>query len=191
MIRLALCFVGSLIVNSCYLSATVSAAERQRDIASEVLSVFEARCAACHGPELAKPEGRFGYVSDLARLAANAEMVIPYFPDESEIWQLIRRAEMPPDDSPTGPLTSEEKEVIRSWIAKGARVTSPVDLNRAATDIDAHAPAVQRTRDSALIRPGVRHASRCPTHRRGFAQTGSVESDAARNSERSRGRTRL
>ena len=91
-----------------------------RDLAAEVRSVFAAKCAGCHGPDLAKPKGRFGYVLDLARVAANREMVVPSAPDESELWVLVRKNEMPPDDAPSGPLTQEQKEAIRAWIAAGA-----------------------------------------------------------------------
>jgi uncharacterized membrane protein len=82
--------------------------------------VFAAKCAGCHGPDLAKPRGRFGYVLDLAKVASNPEMVVPFRPDESELWQLVRNNEMPPADSPRGPLSESEKEVIRGWIAAGA-----------------------------------------------------------------------
>ena len=91
-----------------------------RDAATEVRAVFAARCAVCHGPEVAKPKGRFGYVLDLKRVAANPEMVIPFNPDESELWNLVRRNEMPPEDSPRGQTTASEKETIRAWIAAGA-----------------------------------------------------------------------
>ena len=37
--------------------------------------------AGCHGPDLAKPKGRFGYVLDLRRIASNPEMVIPQSTD--------------------------------------------------------------------------------------------------------------
>jgi len=96
------------------------AAASAGDLAAEVRTVFSARCAACHGPELAKPKGRFGYVLDLARVAGNREMVVPGAPEESELWELVRRGEMPPDDSPAGPLTANQKETIRAWIAAGA-----------------------------------------------------------------------
>jgi Planctomycete cytochrome C len=90
------------------------------DLAAEVRGVFAARCAGCHGPDLAKPKGRFGYVLDLARVASNREMVVPFSPAESELWELVRRGEMPPADAPTGPLAAPQKEVIRAWIAAGA-----------------------------------------------------------------------
>ena len=90
------------------------------EISADVRAVFAAKCAGCHGPTLAKPKGRFGYVLDLARVASNREMVVPGAPDESELWGLIRRGEMPPDDSATGPLMADQKETIRAWIEAGA-----------------------------------------------------------------------
>jgi mono/diheme cytochrome c family protein/uncharacterized membrane protein len=107
------------------MSGPVAAAAPERDLGTEVRDLFAARCAACHGPELAKPKGRFGYVTDLRRVAANPEMVVPGRPDESELWELVRRDEMPPAKSPTGPLTAEQKEVVRAWIAAGAPDASP------------------------------------------------------------------
>jgi mono/diheme cytochrome c family protein/uncharacterized membrane protein len=92
----------------------------QRDLAAEVRAVFAAKCAGCHGPDLAKPKGRFGYVLDLARVASNREMVVPFRPSESELWDLVQRGEMPQPDSPTGTLTAQQKEVIQAWIAAGA-----------------------------------------------------------------------
>ncbi len=100
--------------------SAVYASQGQRDLASETRFIFSAKCAGCHGPNLSKPKGRFGYVLDLARVAANREMVVPSFPDESELWELVGRGEMPPEDAPTGPLSAEEKGVIRAWIAAGA-----------------------------------------------------------------------
>jgi uncharacterized membrane protein/mono/diheme cytochrome c family protein len=97
----------------------------ERDIGDEVRGVFATRCAACHGPDLEKPKGRFGYVLDLRRVAENPEMVIPGRPTESELWVLVQRDEMPPADSPHGALTPTQKEVIREWIAAGAPDVSP------------------------------------------------------------------
>src|SRR4029077_7923158 len=106
-----------ILVLSLALPGAAPAANDQRDLASEVLEVFSAKCTGCHGPNLAKPKGRFGYVLNLARVASNREMVVPSSPDESELWELVHRGEMPPADAPTGALTAAQKEVIRAWIA--------------------------------------------------------------------------
>jgi uncharacterized membrane protein len=91
-----------------------------RDIGREVLGVFAAKCADCHGADLPKPKGRFGYILDLKRLAGDTEKVIPPHPEESELWALVSHDEMPPPDSPRGPLTPTEKEIVRAWIVAGA-----------------------------------------------------------------------
>jgi mono/diheme cytochrome c family protein len=90
------------------------------NFAEEARGVFKAKCAGCHGPDLRKPKGQFGYVLDLQRLAADPEKVIPGRPAESELWALVEHDEMPPPDSSHGPLTAAQKEAIRGWIAAGA-----------------------------------------------------------------------
>jgi len=114
---------GMVITGGVWLGATsvwAAPPSSGRDLGTEARSIFAAKCASCHGPDLVKPKGRFGYVLDLRRVAANPEMVIPGEPAESEMWQLIAHNEMPPADSPRGPLRSDQKETIREWIAAGA-----------------------------------------------------------------------
>jgi len=97
-----------------------------RDFGGEVRRVFANKCAGCHGPDVAKPKGRFGYVLDLRRVAADPEKVVPFRPAESELWELVEHDEMPPADSPRGALTPAQKEVIRAWIVAGAPDASPM-----------------------------------------------------------------
>src|SRR5262245_43968270 len=58
------------------------AGKGRRDLGAEVRAVFAAKCASCHGAHLAKPRGKFGYVLDLARVAANPKFVVPSQPDD-------------------------------------------------------------------------------------------------------------
>ena len=101
-------------------SVRAQAPAGEQDLGAEVRSVFARKCAGCHGPDLPKPQGRFGYVLDLRRVAGNPELVVPGRPDESELWILVSRGDMPPADSPRGPLTAEEKVAVRAWVAAGA-----------------------------------------------------------------------
>lgn len=124
-------FWSLLLVASCGLCTSAAQADAslpERDLASDVLAVFKAKCAGCHGPDLEKPHGRFGYVLDLRRVAQNPEMVIPGRPNESELWILVSRNEMPFKDSPRGPLSEAQKETIREWIAAGAPAGPPGGL---------------------------------------------------------------
>jgi mono/diheme cytochrome c family protein len=120
MVRCLLNVALNLLLFACRCSAASPAAPKSGDLAAAARAVFAAKCVECHGAQLTHPEGRFGYVLDLARIAGNPEMVIRSSPDESELWELVRRDEMPPADASAGPLTREEKETIRSWIAAGA-----------------------------------------------------------------------
>jgi hypothetical protein len=54
-------------------------------------------------------------------------MVVPSAPQESELWELIKRGEMPPADSPAGPLSQKQKDTIRDWIAAGAPASTASD----------------------------------------------------------------
>jgi mono/diheme cytochrome c family protein len=106
------------------LVAAVPTTEPAPDLAVRVRAVFAARCTGCHGPDLPRPKNGFGYVTDLRKLASNGALVEPSHPEKSELWELVRRGEMPPADSPQGPLTTDEKETIRAWIVAGAPAIS-------------------------------------------------------------------
>jgi uncharacterized membrane protein len=109
-----------------------------RALAQEVRELFRQTCLDCHGEDLAKPKGDFGYVLDLARIAANPDLIVPGKPDESEIYLLIRDDEMPGEDSDVGNLTDLQKELVRRWIELGA--PSP-EIAAAGTVTPAEPPA--------------------------------------------------
>ena len=95
--------------------------DKALDLAGNVHVIFEHKCNECHGSQLKKPEGKFGYVLDLKRMADNEDYVIRGKPQKSELFRLVNEGEMPPDDHPkTPPLTGDEKDVVRRWIQAGA-----------------------------------------------------------------------
>jgi len=134
-----------VILAACTWRLPVAAADDHQELAAKTLKIFTAKCAHCHGPNLAKPKGRFGYVLDLARIAANPEIVVPSSPDESELWQFVSRSEMPPADAPAGALSADEKETIRRWIAVGAPAFVQVSKAESLSDSAAIAPSAMRT----------------------------------------------
>ena len=117
--------VGILLVAWAVAPGAATAAEAEAHLAGRVRAVFVARCAACHGPDLPKPKGRFGYVTDLRRVADNPKLVVPSKPEESRLWELVEDGEMPPEESRVSALTAAEKGLIRDWIAAGAPVAGP------------------------------------------------------------------
>lgn len=93
--------------------------EIRQVLARRVTEVFSATCIKCHGPNVKRPKGRFGYLLDLSRVAANPDLVVPFDPDNSQLFMLVRKNEMPPPDSDFGPISDADKRVIRLWIEAG------------------------------------------------------------------------
>src|SRR5260370_12801983 len=78
-----------------------TAADTEADLPGRVRAVFVARCATCHGPDLRKPKGKFGYVTDLRRVADNPKLVVPSKPEDSPLLHLVADDQMPPHDATT------------------------------------------------------------------------------------------
>ena len=89
-------------------------------LAIDTRAIFAAKCVQCHGSNLSRPKGKFGYVLNLRQLADNPDLVVPFNPGKSKLWQQIEDDEMPPEDARAGPLNDAEKAVIRWWIEAGA-----------------------------------------------------------------------
>lgn len=109
-----------MLLAACGLSPGITIAAEGTELAARVRAVLTTRCASCHGPELTRPKGRFGYVTDLKRLASTSKLVVPSNPEKSHLWQLVADGTMPPAESRTGALTAFEKELVHNWIAAGA-----------------------------------------------------------------------
>lgn len=80
----------------------------------QILPIFLARCAACHGGISGLYLTTYDYV--LAG-GINGPGVIPGDPDSSNIVTALESGYMPPG---APPLSGEEIEIIRAWIAAGA-----------------------------------------------------------------------
>lgn len=95
-------------------------------LAQNVYDIFAAKCVDCHGPELTRPKGKFGYVLDLKRVAANPDYIIAGDPGGSELYQLLVNNEMPGEDADVPPLTDPELDAVKNWILAGAPGELPV-----------------------------------------------------------------
>ncbi len=90
-----------------------------------VFELFESKCNDCHGAQLARPKGKFGYIMDLKRVAGNDEYIVTGDPSKSELYRQVLEDEMPGKDSKTGPATAAEKLALRRWIEAGSPTTLP------------------------------------------------------------------
>lgn len=151
--------------------------------AEAVRAALEARCAECHRPDGADAKARrnFDFALDLERVAN--ELVVPGEPELSELWLEIDNGSMPPEDSVTGPLSDDEREAIRAWIAAGAPLVAEEGAvaAQAAQDAQDAAPPTNTADDvpGAAAEPGGAAAPALPSSRpsrgpEGFAAIGRL-----------------
>ncbi|MEO7933186.1 MAG: DUF2231 domain-containing protein [Chthoniobacterales bacterium] len=85
--------------------------------------IFAAKCIECHDSATARPKGDFGYVLDLARVAANPDWVTRGNAEDSDLYLMVENEEMPGDDATVPPLTTQEKDTVKRWIDAGAQAS--------------------------------------------------------------------
>lgn len=91
----------------------------------DVLPILSAKCFACHGPddEGRQADLRLDLEAEAKRARDGATAIVPGKPEESTILARVTSADpdevMPPSDSHK-PLTPEQIDVLRRWIADGA-----------------------------------------------------------------------
>jgi hypothetical protein len=115
-----------MVVSSIVLQASDELVSFNRDIRP----LLSDRCFACHGPDAAKREANLQLDISSGELGPfhprDGHVVIqPGNPDSSELWQRLITSDpdkqMPPRESLKKPLTDDQKELVRKWIAQGAK----------------------------------------------------------------------
>ena len=110
-------------------TAAISTASAEVSFNKEIRPILSDACFHCHGPDKAKqfPKSKplaldtfAGATADRGGYAA----VVPGKPDESELITRINESDpdevMPPKDSHRS-ISAEQKELLRKWIAEGAK----------------------------------------------------------------------
>lgn len=115
--RLSLGCVGLLLV-----TAEAAHAQEAVDFSREVQPLIARRCLQCHGPDTA--EGGLSFIdqaSALAELDSGDHAIVPGDVEASVLLERVTTDDegmrMPPEGKP---LTEEEVDVLRRWIAAGA-----------------------------------------------------------------------
>jgi len=124
--------------------AILARQEPPADLAARTRGIFIHKCAECHGPNLAKPRGQFGFITDLPRLAKSPEYIIPGDPDKSDLWNQIASGEMPPRRATNGPLTQEEKDTVLAWVKAGAPSPTGVEAPSTGASTKTSSSSAQR-----------------------------------------------
>lgn len=95
------------------------------DFGRDIQPILSDRCFACHGPDAGKREAELRL--DLRESALKSEAILPGKPAESSLIERITSDDpdlhMPPADSEKKQLTLQEIELLRRWIAQGAKYT--------------------------------------------------------------------
>lgn len=119
------------------------------DLGARVRGIFAAKCAQCHSGTLARPKGKFGYVTDVGRIAANPKLIVPSDAAHSKLWRQITDGDMPPEDAKAGPLSEAQKQTIHAWIEQGApaprAAVQEAALFQPATEVSSAAPVNERS----------------------------------------------
>jgi hypothetical protein len=116
--------VAALLVLAPVAGAGGAAAEPVR-YGRDVLPILSAKCFACHGPdeEGRQADLRLDLEADAKADRDSGRVIVPGNPDASELLIRVTSSDadvvMPPGDSHK-PLTAEQIEVLRRWIAEGA-----------------------------------------------------------------------
>ncbi|MBX3441980.1 MAG: PSD1 domain-containing protein [Planctomyces sp.] len=96
------------------------------DFSSEVRPILARHCLKCHGPDEARREGgvRFDvFDGAVAEGDSGRFPVVPHRPEESELIRRITsedEAEQMPPPSAKMPLSEDQIDILRRWIASGA-----------------------------------------------------------------------
>jgi uncharacterized membrane protein len=94
------------------------------DYTAGIVPLFERRCYECHG-DGKRPKGNLR-LTDLASVLARDPSEAALVPGDPAASLLYQRITLPPDHEDVmppedGPLTPEEIELVRRWIAEGVR----------------------------------------------------------------------
>ncbi len=113
----------AVVVACCWFSGSaVARADEPVDFNRQIRPIFARHCIACHGG--VTRSGGMSFLYPETVLPPGDAVVVPGKPEESELFRRITSTDpdyrMPPPEKGDG-LREEEIELIRRWIAQGAR----------------------------------------------------------------------
>ncbi|HUE69542.1 MAG TPA: DUF1553 domain-containing protein [Pirellulaceae bacterium] len=108
----------------------LTAAAETSDFDRDVAPILAARCLDCHNEADKKGGLDLSRVESVTAGGDSGAVLVSGKPDESFLWLRVHAEEMPPKK----PLPDKEREILKAWIASGAKWgTSPIDPYRFTT----------------------------------------------------------
>jgi hypothetical protein len=112
--------VETLALLSLVLAASGAAADPVR-YSRDIRPILAEHCFACHGPDGAARKAKLRL--DVREVAVDRQAIVPGKPDESQLVARVFSADsgevMPPPKAKK-PLTTQEKDALKRWVAAGA-----------------------------------------------------------------------
>jgi hypothetical protein len=106
-------------------SASTSVSAGDLKFNRDIRPILSEHCFACHGPDSASRKGDLRL--DRRAAAMDHGALVPSKPDDSEVIRRIFSSDhdevMPPPETKR-PLTNEQKELLKRWVAEGAEYES-------------------------------------------------------------------
>ncbi len=112
-----------------------AAAAKPVDFVTDVKPIFEMNCVSCHNAQHAEENGKYRIDTkeEAFKPHKKDQRILPGHPDDSEVYYqttlpLTDESHMPPAKLGKTPLTKEQSETLRQWIAEGAHWPDGVTL---------------------------------------------------------------
>lgn len=90
------------------------------NFAEHVAPIFQARCASCHNEDKRKSGLSVANFAGTMEGGSSGPVIVPGDPDGSRLLRLVMQQEEPFMPPSGDPLSAEEIEILRAWIADGA-----------------------------------------------------------------------
>ena len=111
--------IGSVFMGS-FLLGSVGLAADQPSYEEDIAPLLQKSCGRCHGEKQQKASLRLETPAAIRSGGESGPVIVPGNPDESLLFELVRDGEMPPGKK--NRLAPESVDLIRRWIAAGARL---------------------------------------------------------------------
>ena len=92
---------------------------------SEIQPVLARKCGKCHSDRVRKGGLDLSSIAGIRQGGESGEAAVADTGDDSLLWTMIDGGDMPPEGQ--DPLTTDERELIRRWIAAGSRSEKPAE----------------------------------------------------------------
>ncbi len=93
---------------------------------SEIQPVLADRCGKCHSDKVQKGGLDLSLLAGIRQGGESGEAAVRDTVDDSLLWKMIDGGDMPPVGQ--DPLTADERELIRRWIAVRQRMEPPLEI---------------------------------------------------------------